>query len=102
MKMIVIAGSIAAGLAATACTSSGNTERGALSGAILGGVAGARFEALPLQFLKPVHAAVVRPASALRQSRVESGPGEYLPGLLVRSNLLSLCILECRNPRNLI
>jgi hypothetical protein len=41
MKMILIAGSIAAGLAATACTQSGNTERGALTGAILGGAAGA-------------------------------------------------------------
>jgi hypothetical protein len=41
MKMILIAGAITAGLAATACTQSGNTERGALTGAILGGAAGA-------------------------------------------------------------
>lgn len=41
MKIILIAGSIAAGLGAAACTQSGNTERGALTGAILGGAAGA-------------------------------------------------------------
>jgi hypothetical protein len=42
MKMIMFAGSIAAAtLTAAACTSSGNTERGALSGAVLGGLAGA-------------------------------------------------------------
>lgn len=41
MKVTIIAGSVVAGLAATACTQSGNTERGALTGAILGGAAGA-------------------------------------------------------------
>jgi len=42
MKLLLIsAAAMAAGLAATACTSSGATERGALSGAILGGAAGA-------------------------------------------------------------
>ena len=40
MKVIIIAGAIAAGLAATACTSSGNTERGAVGGALLGAAAG--------------------------------------------------------------
>lgn len=41
MKSIIIAASALAALAGTACTSSGNTERGAATGALLGGVAGA-------------------------------------------------------------
>jgi len=42
MKTLAItAGAITALLAATACTSSGNTERGAVTGALLGGAAGA-------------------------------------------------------------
>jgi hypothetical protein len=41
MKLLVISAALAAGLGVAACTSSGNTERGALSGALLGGAAGA-------------------------------------------------------------
>jgi uncharacterized protein YcfJ len=41
MKLVAMSVIAAAALGAVACTSSGNTERGALSGAILGGVAGA-------------------------------------------------------------
>lgn len=41
MKLLVISAMLATGLGAAACTSSGNTERGALSGALLGGAAGA-------------------------------------------------------------
>lgn len=41
MKITLLATALTAGLAMTACTSSGNTERGALTGAVLGGAAGA-------------------------------------------------------------
>ncbi len=41
MKLFIIAAAAVAGLAATACTSSGNTERGAVTGALLGAAAGA-------------------------------------------------------------
>jgi hypothetical protein len=41
MKIIAITTGALAALAISACTSSGNTERGAVSGALLGGAAGA-------------------------------------------------------------
>lgn len=41
MKYVVFAASAAAVAALAACTSSGNTERGAVTGALLGGAAGA-------------------------------------------------------------
>lgn len=41
MKIPALAAAIAAITAAAACTSTGNTERGALAGAALGGLAGA-------------------------------------------------------------
>lgn len=41
MKLVIMSAIAATALGAVACTSSGNTERGALSGALLGGVAGA-------------------------------------------------------------
>lgn len=41
MKMLIIATGALFALGATACTSTGNTERGALGGALLGGAAGA-------------------------------------------------------------
>ena len=41
MKLLIASTVIAMGLGAVACTSSGNTERGALGGALLGGAAGA-------------------------------------------------------------
>ncbi len=41
MKLTLIAIAALGTLAATACTSSGNTERGAVTGALLGGAAGA-------------------------------------------------------------
>ncbi|MEQ1609312.1 MAG: hypothetical protein ABL956_10165 [Hyphomonadaceae bacterium] len=41
MKFFVVSAVLAAGIGATACTSSGATERGALGGAIIGAGAGA-------------------------------------------------------------
>jgi uncharacterized protein YcfJ len=41
MKTMIIAASALAALGAAACTSSGNTERGAVGGALLGAAAGA-------------------------------------------------------------
>ena len=41
MKTFIIAAGALVALGAAACTSSGNTERGAVTGALLGGVAGA-------------------------------------------------------------
>lgn len=41
MKAMIIAAGTLAALGAAACTSSGNTERGAVTGALLGGAAGA-------------------------------------------------------------
>lgn len=41
MKLLVISAAIAAGLGVTACTSSGATERGAVTGGLLGAAAGA-------------------------------------------------------------
>jgi uncharacterized protein YcfJ len=41
MKILIITGAVVATLSAAACTSTGNTERGALGGAALGAAAGA-------------------------------------------------------------
>jgi Glycine zipper len=41
MKLVIVAATIATVVGLSACTSSGNTERGALTGALLGGAAGA-------------------------------------------------------------
>ncbi|RYG38133.1 MAG: hypothetical protein EON93_02570 [Burkholderiales bacterium] len=41
MKLLILSAALATGLMATACTSSGATERGAAGGALLGAAAGA-------------------------------------------------------------
>jgi uncharacterized protein YcfJ len=41
MKILTLSAGVTCALALAACTSSGNTERGALTGALLGGAAGA-------------------------------------------------------------